>query len=93
VSARRGAGIAPGRTIGTHPLTIVARSAKSGWRQPAVSREPHWQENATLAGGRTTSRAVGVSPPWFGERTCKNASAKSRVTAAGGRRTSVQLHL
>ena len=61
--ARRGAGIAPGRTIGTHPLTIVARSAKSGGCQPAVSREPHWQENATLAGGRTTSGAAGVSPP------------------------------
>ena len=53
VSARRGAGIAPGRTIGTHPLTIVARSAKSGGCQPAVVRETHLQRRY-----RTRSRTL-----------------------------------
>jgi hypothetical protein len=33
---------------------------------------------------RTCTRAAGVNPPWvLGKRTCKSASAKSRVTAGG----------
>jgi hypothetical protein len=60
----------------TEPRTVSPR-----WfgNLPRLQGAPNHVRRTTTA----ASRAAGVSPPWFGKRTCQYASAKSRESVNG----------
>jgi hypothetical protein len=90
-SACRGSEIVPARTI---PRTSThARRTQHQERRASARRgnETHLQDGSLCVQRTTPPRAAGVSPPWFGNRTCEDNSAHipTRPSHAAPRAASV----